>query len=151
MNPNGFDPTLAPAGKTVVEIMLASDYAYWKGIYDQRERYEAEKQQVAIEVIDRLERRFPGITSQVEIVDVATPVTTERYTGNWQGSIMAWPTTTETMGQEEMSKTLPGLDGFYMVGQWVEGGGLPSVAPSGRDVIHIICHKDHRPFVTQAP
>ena len=50
-----------------------------------------------------------------------------------------------------MRRTLPGLEDFYMIGQWVEGGGLPPVVASGRDVIHVICHKDHRPFVTSLP
>ena len=49
-------------------------------------------------------------------------------------------------------KTLPGLDGFYMAGQWVEpGGGLPTVAMSGRNVIHIICKRDKKPFVAKIP
>jgi phytoene dehydrogenase-like protein len=147
----GFDPTLAPAGKSVLEIIFGSSHEYWKAMYEERERYEAEKQQIAMAVIGRLEKRFPGITGQVEAVDVATPMTTERYTGNWQGSIMGWATTTETMGREEMSKTLPGLKDFYMIGQWVEGGGLPPAARSGRDAIHIICHQDNRPFVTHLP
>jgi phytoene dehydrogenase-like protein len=131
--------------------MFGSNHEYWKAMYEERERYEAEKQQIAMAVIDRLEKRLPGITGQVAAVDVATPVTTERYTGNWQGSIMGWATTTETMGREEMSKTLPGLKDFYMIGQWVEGGGLPPAARSGRDAIHIICHQDNRPFVTHLP
>jgi len=146
-----FDPTMAPTGKSAVVVMFSSNYEYWKDIYGERERYEAEKQRAAIAVIEQLERRFPGITGEIEVIDVATPVTTERYTGNWQGSIMAWPVTTETMGKEEMSKTLPGLDNFTMVGQWVEGGGLPPVVTSGRDAIHIICHRDKRPFITQVP
>jgi phytoene dehydrogenase-like protein len=135
----------------LLEIIFGSSHEYWKAMYEERERYEAEKQQIAMAVIGRLEKRFPGITGQVEAVDVATPMTTERYTGNWQGSIMGWATTTETMGREEMSKTLPGLKDFYMIGQWVEGGGLPPAARSGRDAIHIICHQDNRPFVTDLP
>jgi phytoene dehydrogenase-like protein len=51
-----------------------------------------------------------------------------------------------------MSKTLPGLEGFYMAGQWVEpGGGLPLAALSGRNVTQIICRADKRPFVTSIP
>jgi len=61
--------------------------------------------------------------------------------------------TTKTMGMvmgKGMSKTLPGLDNFYMVGQWVEpGGGVPTAALSGRNVIQVICQQDNRPFVTQ--
>jgi phytoene dehydrogenase-like protein len=42
-----------------------------------------------------------------------------------------------------MRKSLPGLENFYMTGQWVEvGGGLPAVAMSSRNVIQIIGKRD---------
>ena len=41
-------------------------------------------------MVSLLEQRFPGIAEQVEMVDVATPLTFERYTGNWQGSFEGW-------------------------------------------------------------
>jgi hypothetical protein len=50
-----------------------------------------------------------------------------------------------------MSKTLPGLGGFYMVGTWVLGSSLPAAATSGRHVIQILCNKDKAPFVTTVP
>jgi phytoene dehydrogenase-like protein len=89
------------------------------------------------------------------VVDVATPLTYERYTGNWQGSMEGWLPTIETMSMTRgrgMDKTLPGLDDFYMVGQWVEpGGGLPPAATSARTVIQMICKRDRKSFVTQVP
>jgi phytoene dehydrogenase-like protein len=41
-------------------------------------------------VVELLEQRFPASPQQVEMVDVATPLTFERYTGNWQGSFEGW-------------------------------------------------------------
>jgi phytoene dehydrogenase-like protein len=146
-----FDPTLAPPGKSVVMCTGMSNYEYWKKLYEDRKRYEAEKKQVANTIIAQLEKRFPGITEQVEVVDVATPMTYERYTGNWQGSMEGWLLTAKTLGMR-MSKTLPGLGNFYMTGQWVEpGGGVPNAAMSGRNVIQIICKRDKKPFVTKVP
>ena len=59
--------------------------------------------------------------------------------------------TPETM-MLRMSKILPGLDSFYMIGQWVQpGGGLPSGAMTGRHVIQIFCKRDNKPFVTMLP
>ena len=121
----------------------------------QPERYDAEKKEIAIKVIDQLDKRFPGLAEQVEAIDVATPMTYERYTGNWQGSMEGWLPTTETMNMmmgKGMDKTLSGLEDFYMVGQWVEpGGGLPPAAMSGRRVIQTICKQDKKPFEAQAP
>jgi len=151
-----FDPTMAPEGKSIVVVGFMTDYEYWRTLREQdEEHYEAEKQQVAEQVIDRLEGRFPGLTGQIEMVDVATPLTTERYTGNWQGSIEGWLITTTTapmMFGKGMSKTLPGLDRFYMAGQWVEpGGGVPTAAASGRRAIQTLCKRDGKPFVTSLP
>jgi len=146
-----FDPSLAPAGKTVVRIMLDSDYEYWKKLKQDPERYKAEKEQIADKVIALLDRRFPGLAAQVEMRDVATPMTWERNTGNWRGSFEGWLVTTKTIGMQ-MSKTLPGLENFYMAGQWVEPvGGLPPAAMSGRNAIQIICEEDKKPFVTSIP
>ena len=146
-----FDPTLAPQGKSVITVLINSNHDYWKPLFEDRSRYESEKQQIAAEVIDQLDKRFPGLKKQVEVVDVATPMTFERYTGNWQGSFEGWLITTKTLGMT-MNKTLPGLGNFYMVGQWVEpGGGLPPAALSGRNVIQIVCNQDKKQFVAQIP
>jgi phytoene dehydrogenase-like protein len=127
----GFDPSMAPPGKGVIKLELPASYAYWKALHQDRGRYREEKQRIAEMVVDMLEPRFPGLKGQVEVVDVATPVTTERYTGKGQG------------------RTLPGLEGFYMVGQWAGSPGLPNVAGMARGLVRFICQRDGRPFVTE--
>lgn len=144
-----FDPSLAPAGKSVVEVMFPADYDYWQNIHN-RKGYRTEEKEVVDTVVGFLESRYPGITAHIEACDVATPTTYERYTGSWQGSTCGWLLTDKTMMLmiEGMSKTLPGLENFYMAGQWVEpGGSVPIVAMSGRNAIQMICHADGCPFV----
>jgi phytoene dehydrogenase-like protein len=146
-----FDPTLAPEGKTVVIVQFNTNYEYWEKLYKELERYKAEKEQIADLVVDLLDKRFPGLAGQVEMRDVATPMTWVRYTGNWKGSYEGWMITTKTFLMQ-MGKTLPGLDNFYMAGQWVNpGGGMPTAAMSGRHTIQIICKKDKKRFVTTTP
>lgn len=148
---DNFDPTLAPAGKTVVKVLLFSDYAYWKSLREDIDRYNAEKEHIADQVVAMLDSRFPGLASKVEMRDVATPITFNRYTGNWQGTFEGWMIIPKTHSLR-MSKTLIGLDNFYMAGQWVEpGGGLPPAAFSGRNVVQILCKRDKKPFVTTIP
>jgi phytoene dehydrogenase-like protein len=101
-----------------------------------------------------LEHWLPSISGKIEVVDVATPMSVERYTGNWQGSRMGWLITTDTIMSmtKGIDKMLPGLKEFYMCGQWVEpGGGLPAVAGSGRAVIRMLCKKDRKKFSTSLP
>jgi phytoene dehydrogenase-like protein len=78
-----FDPTLAPPGKVTIIVSFESRYDYWKNLYEEdRDRYREEKDRLATAVLDELERRLPGIKNKVEVVDVATPVTFERYTAD---------------------------------------------------------------------
>lgn len=141
-----FDPTLAPAGKTFMRVYFATDYAYWKELGQDPVGYEAEKEKIAENVIASLDRRFPGLASKVEMWDVSTPLTFERYTGNWQGTFLGWRITTKTL-RLRMGKALPRLESFYMAGQWLEpGGGVPTAALSGRDAVQLLCKRDKMPF-----
>ena len=145
---HNFDPTLAPAGKTVITVALEADYDHWTNLAADDSRYEEEKAKVAEVVVGFLDRRYPGLRSQLEMVDVATPATIERYTGNWMGSYEGWLPTPDTFIME-MPRDLPGLDAFLMAGQWVmPGGGLPSGAMTGRQTVQIMCHADGLRFHT---
>ncbi len=147
-----FDPTVAPLGKSVLSVWCEADYDYWSWRRRDRKRYRAAKEEVAEIIVDALDARYPGIEGAVEQTDVATPVTYERYTSNWRGAFAGWAMTTAKMSMmmgRGMRKTLPGLDGFYMVGQWVEpGGSVELSAASGRDAIKDMCREDDRPFAT---
>jgi phytoene dehydrogenase-like protein len=132
--------------------MYNADYDYWKQLAEEPERYEAEKKLAALTTISAIERFIPGFEKSVEAVDVATPLTTERYTGNWRGSFEGWRITPQNMMTSftgGLPHTLPGLKNFYMVGQWVEpGGGLPTAGMSGRGIFKQICKEDNKEFVT---
>ena len=145
------DKSMAPEGCTALTLMFETDYEYWKKLRENKMEYEQKKDEIASTVIRLLEQRFPGISSQVEMTDVATPMTFERYTGNWKGSFEGWLITPENANvlMKPMSQTLPGLSNFYMCGQWVEpGGGLPTGIMSGRRLIKTICKEDKRKFRT---
>ena len=43
----GFDKTMAPQGKGVIKVELVSSHSYWKELYAERKKYDAEKQKVA--------------------------------------------------------------------------------------------------------
>jgi phytoene dehydrogenase-like protein len=145
-----FDPTLAPEGKTLLTVMFPTAFDFWQKLRQDDEQYKAEKERIADAVVAALDRRFPGLAGQVEMRDVSTPTTFVRYTGNWEGSFEGWMLTPETGGfGRSLPKTLPGLENFYMAGQWVEpGGGLPAAAFSGRNVVQIICKKEKKKFTT---
>ena len=145
------DSSFAPAGKTVLAVMFESDFVYWDLLKKDAARYDAEKAAIAHDVISALDKRFPGLAETVEMTDVATPHTFYRYTGNWQGSFEGWLMTPENW-RLQMKKTLPGLENFYMIGQWVSpGGGLPSGLMTGRHVIQMLCVREKKKFAASTP
>lgn len=137
----------APPGKSVIHCTYFSDFSYWKTLRSSNRReYWARKRQVADFVRGFLERRYPGIGERIELVSVASPVTTKRYTGNFNGAILAWKAFTDAddlltklINKDRMR--LPGLRGFSMAGQWVGGGGLIRAASSGRFVTQYLCEE----------
>jgi phytoene dehydrogenase-like protein len=85
-----FDPTIALSDKTVLKIQFNTDYDYWEKLKEEPERYRAEKEQIAEQVVARLDKRFRGLKAKVEAWDVATPITWKRYTGNCRGGYERW-------------------------------------------------------------
>jgi phytoene dehydrogenase-like protein len=141
----------SPPGRTVVQALIHADWKYWNDLRNDRPRYDAEKKHVCVEILGRLEAHYPGLTSQVEVTDIATPYTTWRYTLNHEGSFMGWLPTPKAM-RTQVPKTLAGLSNFYMAGQWVApGGGVPPSLYSGRHVIQILCRQDGKPFMAAVP
>ncbi len=138
-----YDPSLVPEGKTVVQALLETDFDHWYHLKDDRALYENEKAEVANAVLHRLETLYPGISSLVEMTDVATPYTLWRYTRNHRGSFEGW---LPTPGRTVIPKTLPGLDNFYMAGQWVQPGGVPLAISSGRDLVKTLCEQEGKEF-----
>ncbi|MCX4966579.1 NAD(P)/FAD-dependent oxidoreductase [Streptomyces sp. NBC_00654] len=137
----------APPGKSVVHCTYFSDFAYWKELRTtDRKAYWAQKRKVADFVRRFLERQRPGTGKRIELVDVASPATTKRYTGNHNGSILAWKAFSDAddvaadlVGKDRMR--LPGLSGFSMAGQWVGMGGLIRAASTGRFATQYLCEE----------
>ena len=112
-----FDASLAPAGKTVVKVVLNSNYDYWKELSVSNEKYREEKGKVAELIVSKLENRFPKFINNIEATDVVTPISSMHWTGAYRGC-QAWGAPKEyiqEVTQNGVSKTLPGLGNFYMV------------------------------------
>ena len=145
-----FDPTFAPPGKTAVTCFLPTfNYEFWVHLQQHDPaRYQTEKHRIADAVIAVLERSVADVRGAIEVIDVATPATVIRFTGNWKGSMEGW-VPTPGLGFRPLRRTLPGLRQFLMVGQWVmPGGGLPSGLMTGRSAVQWICKRDRVPFAT---
>jgi phytoene dehydrogenase-like protein len=150
-----YDPDAAPQGKSAITVFLDSDYSWWKGVAADPARYKEEKERCAHAVIDIIGRYHPGFKDRVEIVDVATPLTRERYTGNWMGAMQARKPKAnmiKALLQGSPQYAFKGVEGLYMAGQWVEAwGGITTAAQSGRKAMQAMCKGDGKAFSTTKP
>lgn len=148
-----FDPSLAPAGKSLVVAILSTDWEAWEPLGADATAYLAEKERLATACADMIDRRYPGFRGAIEMTDVATPLTYHRYTGSWRGSFMTWTLSTDFQRRHPvLRKGVEGLDNVYLASMWTNPpGGLPSAALAGREVIQLLCRRDRRPFRTTRP
>lgn len=138
------DPAAAPKGKSLLTLMPESkDWEYWNNLrINDKVGYDKEKERIANEIIDALDKRFGGIKEKVEMIDVATPATYIRYTNNWTGGQISWKATAKTFGKPTLWQ-IKGLSNFYMTGQWAGiTGGLNNVVMMGNHLTQIICKKE---------
>jgi phytoene dehydrogenase-like protein len=139
----GFDTSMAPAGKGVIKVELFSKPSYISRLYHDKTAYQTEKNEIAEQVITLLEGQFPGLREDIDVIDVATLHTWERYMGGTEGHNNFPNKGFSYMGDVlglEQRYTLPGLKNFFLVGQWVtSAGALFMNALSGKTVVQKIC------------
>lgn len=141
-------PDCAPNGKTLVQVMVESAWQPWKDLREDEDAYRAEKEKTAERVLKQLNKVWPGIKDQVEMINVATPHTWWRFTRNRQGAFEGFAIT-DKIFTTQVKRTLPDLDNFFMAGQWVvPGGGVIPTLLSGRHAAMLLCRRDGKPFRT---
>jgi phytoene dehydrogenase-like protein len=144
-----YDPTMAPKGKSsVVVSFYTKKREFW---IDHRKNNRAEyrklKAQIAEKIIELLDERLGGIRDFIEVVDVATPATILRYTGNWKGSAQGLMAGKNFLASVPIKHQFPGLKNFYYASHWNRpSGGLPIAVISGRQLAQKICKDDGKQF-----
>jgi phytoene dehydrogenase-like protein len=141
-----YDDTMAPKGKTTIVMRYDSPWNLWQKLNN--EEYKKEKEQIKADTTACLEELYPGIRDHIEVIDVATPLTSVKYTGVKDGAYEGFMPTRENM-MKGLKMQLPKLKNFYMAGQWLfPGGGLPPSAQSGKWVVQLICKNNRQKFVS---
>jgi phytoene dehydrogenase-like protein len=55
-----YDPSLAPAGKSIVGAGTSTDWAYWAPLIGDPAAYRAEKERIAATCREQIGRLYPG-------------------------------------------------------------------------------------------
>ncbi|MEN9220249.1 MAG: hypothetical protein Q6K08_05525, partial [Thermostichales cyanobacterium GMQP_bins_62] len=128
------DPGLAPPGYHIVHTFTPSWISYWQGLSPQD--YQTKKQYAAQRLIQRLEKLWPGLGSQIVLQEVGTPRTHRRFLGRVNGTYGPIPRGTP-WGLLGMAFNRTGIPGLYCVGDSTfPGQGLNAVAFSGFACAH---------------
>ena len=84
----------------------------------------------------------------VDVSDVATPLTYERYCANWKGSWMTDMTPSTKM--KSYPAVVDGLSGVYFAGHRMQPpGGLPVALATGRAAVQYLCRDTGTLFVSE--
>ena len=126
---NVVDADFSPPGTASVVLTLLAYAEPWLKLSPSE--YLETKNKLADKLISLAERVAPGIRDHIEVIEIATPLTNIRYTGNPGGSIIGFDENYQGTGQTHLPNRGP-LEGLYFAGAWVNiGGGFETCIVSG--------------------
>ena len=134
--PTLLDPSLAPSGRHILHTFTPSWMSDWQG--RSPSDYEQHKQALANQLIQRLERVFPGVSGAIDHCSIGTPRTHRRFLGRRDGTYGPMPQH-PLRGLLGMPFNRTAVPGLYCVGDSTfPGQGLNAVAFSGFACAHRI-------------
>lgn len=126
-NYSASDADYAPPGTTVMSISTATYGTAWLKL--DPATYAETKRRTADRLLGYAETLTPALRDHIEVMEVGTPLTNIRYTGNLGGSFVGFAET-RTIDPRRLATRGP-LAGLYFASGWVNGGGVPVCAMSG--------------------
>jgi len=144
-----YDKTMkVEKGCSVIQATISGNdemYFWWKKVKEEGD-YQAEKQKIAQRMLEIYLTRYPQLKDKIEIIDVITPLTYQRYLNGRHGSFQGFVQTSKGKALMEKGK-IKGLDNFILSGQWLlRSGGLPPAVITGKFTAQRICKKDKIKF-----
>jgi phytoene dehydrogenase-like protein len=128
----------APTGGTALTAAFMGDtYDFWANAKAEG-TYAAEKAALAEQISRAICAKYPQSVGRIEVIDIATPLTYERYTGAYRGSWMSVMAPGDK--QRQYPNFLENVKGVYFAGHRMMGaGGLPIALTTGRSAAQMVC------------
>lgn len=140
---NAFDGYSTP-GTATVQLLILSGYGPWKQYEDdyfagRKKAYLKQKEQIAQALIDQAEKRvIPGLSSMIEVMEAATPLTNVYYTRNPEGAIYGYEQSMNNAYMKRLENTTP-YKGLYLASAWSNpGGGFQPCLDSGAQAFNAL-------------
>lgn len=126
---------IAPKGKTVIQVslvQLSEDFDYWAKIHSDQNLYQITKKNIADEILNRIETRFPEYKGKINILDIWTPYSYAHRNNNYKGAYMRF-ITTATNANAFIPCDIKFLRNVFLAGHWLRyPGGIPTAATMGK-------------------
>jgi phytoene dehydrogenase-like protein len=131
-------------GTSTLTIMILSGYEPWRRFEKDyfagnKEEYNREKMRIAQTLIKRVEEKaIPGLSSMIQVMEAATPLTNMNYTKNPEGAIYGYPPSTNNAFTNRVKNSTP-IDGLYLSSGWgYNPGSYYGGIMNGRDVYRLV-------------
>jgi len=125
--PTFSDPSMAPEGRHVLNIVQSGPYHVKEIDWDRDKKAYGERQ---LELLS--EKAIPGLADHVEVMDVLTPRDYERWLLTPEGAILGLDMDLPSSTVFRPAARSRSIRGLYLAGASTHpGGGLPSVVASG--------------------
>jgi phytoene dehydrogenase-like protein len=126
----------APAGHHVLEIFTTVGYepfAEWAGrpAMKRGDDYTALKERLGMRLVEAAERCVPGLSSHLDVVEFATPLSNEYWVGAVRGGNYGPEQSPDQVGPGRFMSFTAGVEGLFLAGAGTIGGGVSPCIASG--------------------
>lgn len=122
---------------SILAIGCLSGYDFWKKL--SKKQYKEKKLRLADILIKRSEKIIPNLSSYIKVMEIATPLTCEKYTGNYKGAIYGWVPSISQNANPILKVKTP-IQGLYLASAWTRllagiGGAMRSGQMVAQEII----------------
>ncbi|MDR2979457.1 MAG: NAD(P)/FAD-dependent oxidoreductase [Bacteroidales bacterium] len=150
INHYSFSSHFCKGGKTLVQVVLhEQEFAYWEKLKTASEvEYQQVKEKIAKQIIIEIEHVYPETSGKIELLDVATPLTLQRYCHSYRGAYLSFCNMHHQEQRENHEGKIHGIKNMFLGGQWVfQEGGIALAAISGKFAVQRICNQHNRNII----
>lgn len=135
-NHNISDPGRAPAGCSIVNVIVLANGRLWRDLAD--DDYRDRKTALQEHLVDLLCREIPDARDRIEICEIGTPYTMTRYSWNPDGAIYGVAATPQSHSYRR-PQPRTGVAGLYLAGAWTfPCGGFVGAMSSGINTADLV-------------
>jgi len=132
-------------GTSTMTILMLSGYEPWRRfekdyVSGNKKEYYREKYRIARILIRRVEEKLiPGLSSLIDVMESATPLTNVAFTKNPEGAIYGYPNHIDNSFMTRFPSNATPVKGLYHAGGWSKyAGSYPEAMMGGRNVFKLI-------------